>query len=368
MKVFCNGSELSEALSKVIKALPVKRINPILDGVKLKAQGDILSIFATDLELAIEKTINAQVLIEGEVVVPGKIFADYINQIKDEDKISLDATDLMNLNVEYLDSNVKFKCYNANEYPVFKDVSQDESFIVLKSDFKHLIEKIIYCVATTDESRANLKACCLNIKESEIEGVASDGFRLALVKKPIQNNGQEKQILVPAKSLSEIGKLIDNEGETVTVYVEANYIMIDLFHTKIITRLINEPYISYDKIIPQDFTTEVTIDKVLLEKAINRINIINKTEKRAIVKIDIKEDVAYFTTSTADGDVNEKITIGLKGKDIIIGFNPKFILDCLNTSSDNFITMLFKTSTGAAIIKGEDDSWKYLILPVRVVS
>ena len=92
MKLICQGNELSDALAKVVKALPVKRNNPILDGVKLTALGDTLTIFATDLELAIEKKINAQVLIEGEIVVPGKLFADYAKKIEEE-QVELDGTD-----------------------------------------------------------------------------------------------------------------------------------------------------------------------------------------------------------------------------------------------------------------------------------
>ena len=87
---------------------------------------------------------------------------------------------------------------------------------------------------------------------------------------------------------------------------------------------------------------------------------------KLVVKIEIKEDVAYFTTNTSDGDVNEKISIGLKGKDLLIGFNPKYISECLNATDDSFVTMFFKTSTSPAIIKGEDDSWQYLILPLRI--
>ena len=91
MKVVCQGAELSDALAKVTKALPVKRSNPILDGVKLTAEGDTLTVFATDLELAIEKKINAEVLIEGECVVPGKLLADYAKKIEEE-QVELDAT------------------------------------------------------------------------------------------------------------------------------------------------------------------------------------------------------------------------------------------------------------------------------------
>ena len=91
MKVILNGNELADALQKVVKALPIKRSNPILECVKITAIGDVITLFATDLELAIEKKVNAEVLIEGEVVVPGKLFADYAKRIGDEE-IELDGT------------------------------------------------------------------------------------------------------------------------------------------------------------------------------------------------------------------------------------------------------------------------------------
>ena len=113
MKLICQGNELSDALAKVVKALPVKRNNPILDGVKLTALGDTLTIFATDLELAIEKKINAQVLIEGEIVVPGKLFADYAKKIEEE-QVELDGTDPTKLIIKYLDSELMIKCFSAD--------------------------------------------------------------------------------------------------------------------------------------------------------------------------------------------------------------------------------------------------------------
>lgn len=135
MKLICQGNELSDALSKVVKALPIKRNNPILDGVKLTALGDTLTIFATDLELAIEKKINAQVLIEGEIVVPGKLFADYAKKIEEE-QVELDGTDSSKLVIKYLDSELQIKCMSADEYPVFKEVDTQNSFIILKKNSK----------------------------------------------------------------------------------------------------------------------------------------------------------------------------------------------------------------------------------------
>lgn len=365
MKLICQGNELSDALAKVVKALPVKRNNPILDGVKLTALGDTLTIFATDLELAIEKKINAQVLIEGEIVVPGKLFADYAKKIEEE-QIELDGTDPTKLIIKYLDSELQIKCMSADEYPVFKEVDTQNSFIILKKEFKDIISKVIFNVAV-DEARPSLRGVCLNIKDEEVETVASDGYRLALARAQIKNNGIVDKIVVPSKSMNELARLIDEGEETITVYVEKNYIMVDLFHTKIVTRLIGEEYINYEKIIPSVFTTEVTIDKKLFENAIDRVSLINRTEKKSYVKMEIKEDTISLNAHSDDGEINEKVTIGLKGKDLTIGFNSKYIIDSMHAIDEPFVTLNFTTSTAPGIIKGESDRWLYLILPLRVI-
>ena len=322
MKLRCQGTELSDALSKVTKALPVKRSNPILDGVKLTAQGDILTLFATDLELAIEKKINAEVLIEGECVVPGKLFADYAKKIEEEE-IELELNPDHSLSVKYLDSEVKIKGYDPDDYPVFNEVAKERSFNILKKDFKDLINKIIFNVAT-DEARPALRGCCLNIKEDNVEGVASDGYRLGLVKAPIVNKGIIETIVIPAKSMMELSRLIDDDEDSMTVYVDRNYIMVDdELKTKIVTRLISESYISYSKIIQTAFDSVVTVDKKSIENAIDRVSLINRNSKRYCVKFDIKESVMTLSAESEDGNVNEKVPVSLAGKDLTVGFNSK---------------------------------------------
>ena len=366
MKVKCQGAELSDALAKVTKALPIKRSNPILDGVKITAQGDILTLFATDLELAIEKKINAEVLIEGECVIPGKLFADYAKKIEDEE-LELDLEQDHSLLIRYLDSEVKIKGYDPEDYPIFKEVSKERSFNVMKKEFKQLINKIIFNVAT-DEARPALRGCCLNIKEDHVEGVASDGYRLGLVKVPIVNNGIIETVVIPAKSMMELSRLIDDEDESMTVYVDRNYVMVDdELKTKVVTRLIAESYISYSKIIQTAFDSVVTVDKKSIENAIDRVSLINRNSKRYCVKFDIKENVMTLSAESEDGNVNEKVPVTLNGKDLTAGFNSKYVMDCLKAIDDEYITLNFTSSTAPAIIKGPGENWLYLILPLRVI-
>ena len=366
MKVICQGSELSDALAKVTRALPVKRTTPILDGVKLSAYGDTLTLFATDAELSIEKKINAEVLLEGEFVVPGKLFAEYAKKLEGEN-LELSVTDGKKLVIKYLDSVLNINGNSTDEYPVFRDVSKEKSFIILKKDLKDLINKIIFCVATED-TRPALKGCCLTVKDNTLEGVSSDGFRLALAKKTVKCNGMEESIVVPAKSLLELGKLMDDEEESISVYVEKNSIMVDLFHTKLVSRLIAETYMSYDKIIQVDVQTEVTLDKKLFENAMERVSIISRGAKNGNVNFDIKEDSITLGAESGDGVISEKVPASMKGKDLNAGFNSKYIVECLKTVDDEYLTFNFSSSTAPLIVRGSTPGWLHLILPLRVIN
>ena len=366
MKIKCEGIELSDAVSKVIKALPLKRMNQVFDCVKLSAKGDELTLLATDLELWIEKKIKAEVLIEGEIVVPGKIFAEYCKKIEEE-KIELDGTSKSKLKIKYLDSDVSFSCYDAEGYLELQSVSQEKSIKIDKLVFKDLINKIIFNVAT-DDSRPPLKGCCLNIKGDVLEGVATDGYRLALAQIPMENTVEKEKIVVPAKSLLEMSRLIDDTEETITLTFEKNFLMLELSGTKIVTSLINDSFLPYEKIIPEEVTTEVVVDKKQFENAIERVSLISRNDKKSYVKMEIKEDVILLKAESSMGEVNEKVQISLKGKDMMIAFNSKYITDAMRAISDQYITLSFTTPSAPGIIKGQDKNWLYLILPLRVMS
>ena len=265
MKLSCDSLDLSDALTQVGKALPLKKVMPILNGIKLKAEGDTLTLTATDLELSIEKKIKADIFTEGETVILGKYFTEYVRKIDKEDVI-IDTSEENTLKLTYGENNGYIQTMEADEYPAFKNVNDENSFYIVKKELKNLIEKIIFCTASED-NRPTLKGCSIEISDNKIIGVASDGYRLAYCKKEIEYGGADIKIIVPARSMSEISKLLDDSDENVKVSIEKNYFMVDLENTKIVTRLIEGEYINYNKIIPSDFTTTVFVDKKALDTA-----------------------------------------------------------------------------------------------------
>jgi DNA polymerase-3 subunit beta len=162
MKVFCHGLDLSDAILKVIKATSSKTTNPILEGIKITAEDNTLTLVATDGELAIEKTIVADVKIEGEVVVPGKFFNEYIRKLVDQ-QIELELCESNQLKIKYTDSEVFISCLNAQEYPSIKQVDNKKFFEVSQNAFKDITSKTIISVSIED-TRPILKGCLFEIE------------------------------------------------------------------------------------------------------------------------------------------------------------------------------------------------------------
>ncbi|MCK9574388.1 MAG: DNA polymerase III subunit beta [Clostridia bacterium] len=364
MKLICDGLDLSDAVMKVIKATPQKTTTPILEGIRLKAEDNFLILTATDLELAIIKKIRADVKIEGEVVVPGRLFADYVKKLTNE-KIELSLTENKQLKVQYTDSEGFIQCLNIEEFPDLKKIEDADFFNIKKSDLNTIINQTIFSVAQ-DDSRPILKGCLFEVENSEIIAVALDGYRMALVRKPVKSVKNFK-VIVPARSLSEISKIIEDGEEEINIYVQKNYFMVDYDNTKIITRLLDGDFINYKQIIPYNFSTTVTVNRHQLEDAIDRASILARSDRNNMIRFDIKDKILTLTSNSEIANITENITISLLGKDLTIAFNAKFMQDCLHTQTDEFIKLHFTTSAAPCVIKpNEGNNYLYLVLPVKI--
>ena len=367
MKVVCDGLDLSIATAQVIKAISSKTTNPVLEGIKLTAENDTLKLSATDLELAIEKTIKADVKQEGETVIPGNFFSEFIKKLTDE-KIELELNDKSKLKINYTDSESFIQCYNVLEFPNLNIIENGDSFTIKQKDFKTLINKSIFSTAL-DDTRPVLKGCCFEIEENNINSIGLDGYRLAFVKKPLTKTTIKTSIIVPAKSLTEICKFLEDNDEDITVYIQKNFLMVEFDNTKIITRLIEGDFINYKQIIPKDFTTSLTINKNVFEEAIERTSVLSRVDRNNLVKFDIKEKVLTLTSNSDIGNIKENIGISLKGNDLTIAFNSRYFSECLRTISDEAIKINFNMPSSPCIVTPSDgDEYLYLILPVRIIN
>ena len=176
-------------------------------------------------------------------------------------------------------------------------------------------------------------------------------------------------LIIPARSLAEIAKMIsDSEQSVVTVTVSKNYIMLDLQHTTLVSRLIEGDFIKYRQIIPQDFASTLTVNKEQLTDGIERASILSNNPKNNLVKFDIREKLLTLTSNSDIGNIKENIPISLHGKDMLIAFNARYFMDALRVIPDEFVQISFNSSVAPCIVKApENDETLFLILPVRLV-
>ena len=222
---------------------------------------------------------------------------------------------------------------------------------------------------SVDEGRPTLKGCLFEAEDYTISGVALDGYRLALDKKPLEQKADKTSIIVPARSLAELSRFLDDSDDIIHVKVENNFMMVDLEHTMIMTRLLSGDFINYRQIIPGEFDTNIIINKDQFKNSLDRASILSRGEKNNLVKLDIKENVLYLISNSDDGaNLKESIAINLSGKDMTIAFNSRYLLDCMKAIDDEFIKINLNTPVNPCVITPCDkEEYLYLILPVRMV-
>jgi len=367
MKLICNGNDLSQAVGQVAKAASPNSPNPLLCGILLKASGGTLTLTATDLELAIEKTISASVKIEGSTVVPARLFNDFVKKLSNE-QLELSLID-SKLKIRYSDSEGYLQTLSADEFPPVKELTQMQSFSIVRRELKDLINKVSFSVAF-DDTRAILKGVLLEVSDITLTGVALDGYRLAKCVKPIEKTSAMMTAVVPYRCISEIARLVEDSDDLVEVGIQKNYLMVNLDHTKITTRLLDGEFINYKQIIPSDFTTKVTIPKDIFESGIERAILLSRAEKTNLVKFDIKEDTLKIESNSELGNLSEKIPVKFNGMDITVAFNAKYFIDILRFVDVDHIVLKLNSATAPSVIvpcsSGEEE-FLYLVLPIRLL-
>ena len=364
MRVYVEGTDLSNAIATVIKATSNKTTNPILEGIKITAKGDTLTLLATDMELTIERKIKADVLMEGETVVVGKYFVEFAKKLEKE-QVELCRLFDGGLQIKYSNSESELQVFPAENFPKIEKDESGNFFEISQADFKKVVERTVFA-CSTDDSRPILKGCLFEIKDDILTSVALDGFRMAVVKKPVNASGDMKAV-IPSRTLSEIVRILDKDENTIKVFLQKNSLFVEVENTCLFSRVIEGEFVKYNHILPTSFANTVTVNRQALLNSIERASIVARNDRYNVIKFDVKEEVMNISAKAEVGNVNENVNVNLTGKDMAIAFNGKYIMEYLKISNDDFITLNLNTPIDPCILTavGKED-FLYLVLPVRI--
>lgn len=363
MKLICQKIILDTAINNSIKAINSNTTLPILSGILLIAKNNKLKIIGNNLNIGIETTIDElTILEEGSVVVDAKFFSNIIKKLPNG-PITFEYKE-NEVNVEHNEIHFNLVGTPANEYPELPTIEENNTYQVDSVVLKQMIKQTIFATSN-DEARPILNGILFKFENNKLTLVALDGYRLAY-KNAIQNIEIPNEVIIPSDTLKEVSKILSSDSD-VTISVTDKHVLITIDNIRIISRLLEGDFINYNQIMPDKFNSKMIVDKNKFKNAIERSQLLTQENKNAPVKFEISDNLLYIKSIAETGQLDEKLKVKYENKNLVIGFNPNYLLDALKVIDTEKIEINFINSISPAIINPiGDESYTYLIVPVRL--
>ena len=365
MKFTCSQGALARALNTVSKAVSIRTTIPILKGILLTVKGNELTVTASDLDLSIETKMEVQAGEDGSTVVSSKLFSEIIRKLPNAILQIEEAEGKMEISC--LGSHFTIVSLPADEFPAIGMVNQLSKISVKKDILKDLIKKTTFA-ASIDEKKGILVGCLLKFTQDKLEMAALDGFRLAVANSKLASE-EEKSVVIPARILAEIQKILmeSSEEEEVSLILDSKKAEIITKDTRVVARLLEGEFIKYNDIIPKTYKTRCIVGREELLSGIERASLLSKEGKNNLIKMDVTSGRIEITSRSEEGNSKETVACECEGDELVIGFNSKYVSDVLKSVGDEEVVLEMSTPVSPCLIKPlEGDSYTYLVLPVRI--
>lgn len=361
MKVTITQENLSQALNIVSRIASSRTTLPILDNILMQTDNGQLLLTATNLELFITDSINAKIINEGIVTIPANLITEFVNNLP---KTSID--------LELIDGklNIKAGNYTSTINTVSPDDFPSPSNSKVNTDFN--IDSEIYKIASNqvtfaasnDTTRPVLTGVFLHTHDGYLYMSATDGYRLS--ERKIMPQKSAVSCIIPASSISEAVRVVGEADKKIHISISDDQVIFEVGNVKIISRLIDGNFIDYRQLIPAKTENSVIIDKSEFIQATKVAELFARESAESIIlKTDSKKQVLSISSITSEfGENNSEIEGQITG-DSAITLNAKYLLNALNAIEGGKINFGFNSKLSPALITGENDNFKHIIMPVK---
>lgn len=364
MRIICSKSNLVKGVGTVSKAVPSKTTMPILECILIDATTDVIKLTANDMELGIQTEIDGDIVEHGMIAIDAKIFSEIVRKLPDNDVV---IETNANLQTTIVCEKAKFDISGkpGEEFSYLPVIEKEESIEISQFTLKEVIRQTIFSIADT-ESNKLMTGELFEIKNNILRVVSLDGHRISIRKIALKDNVNDKKLVVPGKTLMEVSKILSGEAESmVNISYTNNHIVFEFDQTIVVSRLIEGEYFKIDQMLSSDYDTKVRINKKELLSCIDRATLLIKEGDKKPIIINIEDEMMELKIKSQIGSMNEEIMINKEGKDLLIGFNPKFLIDALRVIDDEEVTLYLMNAKAPCFIKDEAENYIYLILPVN---
>lgn len=366
MNIKCNKNVLTNGINIVSKAVSTKTTMPILECILLKAEGGKLYLTANNLELGIETVVDATVLEEGQVAIEAKIFSDIVRKLPDSE-IDLETTSDIRVDIRCEKSKFTIPCRTGDEFSPLPQIEKEKSIRISQLTLKDIIRQTIFSISD-NESTKMMTGECFEVTNNQLIVISLDGHRISRRKVDLSGENPDVKVVVPGKTLQELSKIINGGAEDmVDIYFSDRHLLFEYEDTRVVSRLIEGEYFRIANMMSMGHSLSVKANKRELMGIIDRASLlIQETDKKPII-VSVKNDNnLYVRLDTNLGSMKEEMEIEKEGDEIIIGFNPKFLMDALRVIDDDDVVIYMADSKNPCIIKDAEESYVYIILPINI--
>ena len=367
MKVICQQKELTRTLNIVSRAVKTNSTLPVLDNILIKTEGKKLYFFSTNLEIAIECSMDVEVKNEGSITVPAKLFDSYISLLHDEE-VELSVNNATDFHIKTKTSETKIKGIKAENFPSIPKVEKEGSFYIESEQLLHGITQTVFAVSM-NTARPVLSGIYMHVGTTDVTFVTTDSYRLAEKKVKIKKADTSlEEFIVPYQTMLEVGRIFTKKEEDVEVIISKNQILFAQDNIKLISRLVEGRFPEYNQIIPKQHNSRaiMEVDEFLL--AIKRISLFAR-ENSYNIKLEIKKSgtVVISSNATEIGEGKTEVACEVEGQDATIALNAQYLMDFLNTVGEAKVQFDIDTKLTPAVFRRQSKGdYLYLVMPLKM--
>ena len=364
MKLVCSKSNLLNGVQIVSKAVPNKTTMSILECILVDATGNQIKLIANDMELGIETIIEGDIIEKGQIALDAKILLEIMRKLPDNEvTITVDNSFKTNITCEKAKFTIIGK--SGEDFSYLPSIERIDSIIVSQFTLKEVVRQTIFSIADNDNNKL-MTGELFEIDGDVLKVVSLDGHRISIRKIELKDNYPSRRVVVPGKTLNEISKILSGDTDKdVSIFFTGKHIVFEFDKTVVVSRLIEGEYFKIEQMLSSDYETKVTINKKELLDCIDRATLLVKEGDKKPVIINITDGIMELKINSTVGSMNEEIDIKKQGKDLMIGFNPKFMIDALKVIDDEEIDIYLVNPKAPCFIRDVKEKYIYLILPVN---
>lgn len=364
MNIICDKSILLDGINIALKAIPGKSTMVILEYMVIEAKENTIKLISNDLEIGIETIIDGNIVEEGSVAVNAKVFFEIIRKLP-SDEVSIVVDENYTVNITCGKSNFNISAKSTEEFPYLPQIFKENCVLISQFTLKEIIRQTSFSISDNENTKV-MTGELLEIHGSKLRLVSLDGHRISIRNVNLKQEYDDVSVIIPGKTLIEISKIINGGlDDEISMYFTDKHVLFEFDDTIVLSRLIEGEYYKIDKMLSNDYETKISVNKKDMLDCIERTTLLIRESEKKPVIMDVKDTSMGMAIHSAIGSMEEEVEVEKIGKDIMIGFNPKFLIDALRVIDREKITMYMINPKAPCFIRDEEESFVYLILPVN---